>query len=180
MIKKPVVINLYGGPGVGKSTTAAGLYSLMKSRGYKVELVREWIKNLAYDDRHPDLSLQLMALAKQYRAEAPLHEKVDYIITDSPLLLNAFYTTAGMPTGIAHDYIDFVDYLGKQTKNIHYFVERCASHPYEDSGRYQTKVEAENMDDEMYAFVEREVDNLLSITTETPLHNIIPYIVGEK
>ena len=43
------VINLWGGPGCGKSTTAAGLFSIMKMRGHKVELVTEYAKELTYD-----------------------------------------------------------------------------------------------------------------------------------
>ena len=39
------VINLYGGPGSGKSTTAAGLFSLMKIEGQRVELVTEFARD---------------------------------------------------------------------------------------------------------------------------------------
>lgn len=40
------VINLIGGPGSGKSTTAAGLFFRMKSMGVRCELVTEYAKEL--------------------------------------------------------------------------------------------------------------------------------------
>ncbi len=45
------VINLWAGPGAGKSTTAAGLFNLMKIRGYNVELVTEFAKEMVYEGR---------------------------------------------------------------------------------------------------------------------------------
>ena len=38
------VINFYGGPGVGKSTKAAGMFYKMQLAGYSVELVNEFAK----------------------------------------------------------------------------------------------------------------------------------------
>ena len=41
----PIVINLFGAPGVGKSTAAAYLYHLLSSRGISTELVTEFAKD---------------------------------------------------------------------------------------------------------------------------------------
>lgn len=60
-----LVINLIGGPGAGKSTTAAGLFFLMKCAGLKVELVTEFAKELSYDENWADLKKQLYVLAEQ-------------------------------------------------------------------------------------------------------------------
>lgn len=38
------VINLFGGPGAGKSTTRAGLFHLMKLHGMNCEEFLEWVK----------------------------------------------------------------------------------------------------------------------------------------
>ena len=43
------VINLFGGPGAGKSTTAAGLFYEMKVRDIKCELVTEYAKDMTYE-----------------------------------------------------------------------------------------------------------------------------------
>lgn len=44
----PIVINIFGAPGAGKSTTAAALFALMKLEGYKVELATEHAKDRYY------------------------------------------------------------------------------------------------------------------------------------
>lgn len=41
-------INIFGGPGVGKSTISSGLFYQMKTRGYKVEFISEYAKDLTY------------------------------------------------------------------------------------------------------------------------------------
>lgn len=43
---KQKVINLYGGPGTGKSTTAAMLFAKMKLAGFNCEYVPEFAKDL--------------------------------------------------------------------------------------------------------------------------------------
>jgi hypothetical protein len=43
---KTKVINLYGGPGVGKSTTAVGLFYLMRRASIKCEYTSEYVKDV--------------------------------------------------------------------------------------------------------------------------------------
>jgi hypothetical protein len=85
------VINLFAGPGAGKSTTAAGLFHELKCRDIKCELVTEYAKDMTYEKRQNILSDQLYILAKQNRRLSRLVGHVDYIITDSPLLLGLAY-----------------------------------------------------------------------------------------
>ena len=85
------VINLWGGPGCGKSTTATGLFSLMKMRGHQVELVTEYAKELTYDQNWDMLNKQELIFPEQYQRQQRLIDQVDYAITDSPLPLNIVY-----------------------------------------------------------------------------------------
>ena len=63
------VINLFAGPGIGKSTTAAGVFWKMKTLGFKVELVTEFAKSLVYAS---DLKLndQLYVFAKHTNSDS--------------------------------------------------------------------------------------------------------------
>jgi hypothetical protein len=79
------VINLWAGPGAGKSTTAAGLFFLMKLTGRRVELVTEYAKEVVYDQDPTRIKNQLLILAKQDERLRRLQGQVDYVITDSPL-----------------------------------------------------------------------------------------------
>jgi predicted ATPase len=62
--KQLKVINLYGGPGTGKSTTAAALFALMKREGYNVELVTEFAKDLVWTERNKELGDQIYIFGK--------------------------------------------------------------------------------------------------------------------
>ena len=88
---KTKVINFYGGPGSGKSTKAAGLYYKMNMAGFSVELNNEFAKECVWEDNVPMLKDQLFMLAHQHRKILRLVGKVDYVITDSPLMLSGIY-----------------------------------------------------------------------------------------
>jgi tRNA uridine 5-carbamoylmethylation protein Kti12 len=86
--RKTTIINLYGGPGTGKSTSAAYLYYILKAEGHNVELVREYVKDWAWEGRQISTYDQIYFLGKQVRRESLLYGKVDWIITDSPVMMN--------------------------------------------------------------------------------------------
>jgi len=78
------VINLFGGPGSGKSTTAAGLFQKMKLKHMSVELISEYAKKLVYSNRLENmLDQQEYIFAKQNNMLHMLRDKVDFVITDS-------------------------------------------------------------------------------------------------
>lgn len=88
------VVNLFGGPGSGKSTTAAGLFYKMKLRHSSVELVSEYAKKLLYSNRLDNmLDQQEYIFAKQNHLLHTLRDKVDFAVTDSPLLLSNVYAS---------------------------------------------------------------------------------------
>ena len=133
------VINLYGGAGSGKSTTAAGLFFHMKSRGYKVELVQEYVKSLAWEDRTED---QAFITANQNKLLHRLLGKVDYVICDASLLLTLAYLPDDytVPSfkqyaiDLYHSYDNFLDVFIKRVK------------PYVPMGRYEKEEEAHEKD----------------------------------
>ena len=146
-------INLYGGPGTGKSTTAAGLFHYMKLMGVKCELITEFAKDLAYEDRtHHD---QLLIFAEQYARMARVKGKVDYAITDSPLLLSHIYASGTHWENIHfHELVRYAnEHLG-----IHYHVMLKRVKPYERYGRFQTEQQALELDGIIYKMLNDEVD----------------------
>jgi len=90
------VLNLFGGPGAGKSTTSAEVFALMKREGLRVELVTEYAKDLTWEARSGALENQLYILAKQDHRLRRLTGQVDWIVTDSPLLLSLAYAEGGV------------------------------------------------------------------------------------
>jgi hypothetical protein len=72
---------------------------------------------------------------------ARLNGKVDFIITDSPLLMSYHYS------GYDPFYKDLVLRYLSNFDNIHIFLDRVK--PYRKLGRIQTKKEAMKMDEQM-------------------------------
>lgn len=141
-MNKLKVINFFGGPGCGKSTTSAGVFHKMKVLGLKVELVTEYAKDMVYENRPNILADQLYILAKQTRRVARLQGVVDYCITDSPLLLSCIYNTGS----------NLIDDLSLELfngfDNINFFIKRTK--PYMKYGRGQTEQEAIEIDNKIF------------------------------
>lgn len=119
------VINMYGGPGSGKSTTAAGLFYHMKLLHMNVELVTEYAKDLVYSNTLSILtkSHQEVIFAEQFRRQRILEDKVDWAITDSPLLFSLVYGTGSgrfNESAFTSYVVDTFDCF----KNINYFLRR--------------------------------------------------------
>lgn len=92
MRENPYVINLFGGPGCGKSTIAAGLFYKLKCAGiFDCELVTETAKDIIWSGAPHQLANQSYVFGDQYFRLWRLIGKVDIIITDSPILLSINY-----------------------------------------------------------------------------------------
>ena len=143
---KSIVINFYGGSGLGKSTLAAALYAKMKMNGDHTELVREYIKKWAWKDLKPGKYDQIYILGKQINAESDLYEKVDYIITDSPILIAPFFEQYLLGVNIIKNTaLDFMKYAEDNGVHyLHFWLERPEN--FDSRGRYETKEEAIKID----------------------------------
>lgn len=144
-------INFFGGPGVGKSTIAAGLFYAMKAQGMQAELVTEYAKDVTWEGRHQLLNDQLYLLAKQNRRLARLLDhKVDYAITDSPLLLGAAYTRLGESK--SEHMVPLIFEFFNSYDNINIVIERDPSF-YVQVGRSQTLDQASVIDNVVLAML---------------------------
>ena len=137
------VINIFGGPGAGKSTTAAGVFHAMKKQRLEVELVTEYAKDMTWEGRKNILTDQLYVLAKQNRRLHRLRGQVDCVISDSPLVLGLIYAQP--------NYFDtfkpFLMEVFNSYDNINIMLSR--DFEYNPNGRNQTADEAEQIDDEL-------------------------------
>lgn len=155
-MKLKTIINIFGGPGVGKSTVAAGLFSLMKKEGYNVEFVTEYAKELTYEGRYNVLEQdQLYIFAKQHRKILRLKYEVDYIISDSPLLLSVVYSELNPYNIHDHELFKKLVYdINSKYHNLNIFLKRNGKHEYKQEGRYQDKEGA--------MFVDKAIESVLS------------------
>jgi ABC-type dipeptide/oligopeptide/nickel transport system ATPase component len=136
---KQLTLNIFGGPGCGKSTIAAAVFSLLKMHGVVAELVTEFAKDLTWEERKQALANQYYIWGKQYHKMWRLKNKVSVIINDSPLLLNLVYGCS-KPKCFHETVIDSFN----EFDNINYFLNRGET--YDINGRMQSKKEAIELD----------------------------------
>ncbi len=138
---KTKIINIYGAPSAGKSTTAAGLYYKMKLAGYDVELVREYAKRYALQKRKIKKTDQIHCFNKQLNEEKELYSTVDYIITDSPLYLAAFYLEHNYKkTYLTEAINDYSSEIKSTIDSFNFFLN--PGKKYNQNGRFETPEQA--------------------------------------
>lgn len=149
------IIALCGGPGVGKSTVASGLFSELKQRKISCEYVSEYAKEITWEETQKLLENQLHVFSEQFRRQFRLINKVSYVITDSPLILNSIYFDYYLERLDPKDKIftlsyedlcrKFFDSTFSQFQNMTFMLSRTKD--YEQIGRNQTLEEAMYIDD---------------------------------
>lgn len=147
-ISTTLIVNIYGGPGAGKSTTALQLVAELKKLGYHADYVSEVAKELVYakDFEHLDGTLknQSKILSEQKRRLDIMLDNVDVVVTDSPLLLNTVYLKENAP-----EYIESVFSQYENYNNYNVVVERDLSVKFEQEGRIHNLEESIKKDGEI-------------------------------
>ncbi|TFH10159.1 MAG: hypothetical protein E4H14_03020 [Candidatus Thorarchaeota archaeon] len=147
--KKLSVINFFGGPGIGKSTTAAELFAKMKKSGYKVELVHEVAKDYVWEEWLHIFGEQDYIFAHQNRLIRRLtRHDVDYAIVDSSILLSLFY----MPWDFPQSFRTFVEDAFLTYDNINILLDRNPKITYITEGRNETEEQAKGVDERIVDF----------------------------
>lgn len=145
--KLPIVINGYGGPGAGKSTACLEITAALKKEGYNAEYVQEYAKELVYEkdmemlDGSPEHQYEI--LKEQTRRMDRLYDQVDFIVTDSPVMLNIIYNKQ-----LTTEYESLVNELQGEYINYSFFMERDASN-FEEEGRIHNLTESIEKDNEI-------------------------------
>jgi hypothetical protein len=148
------VINLFGPPGVGKSSVRSGLFWLMKSLHLSVEEVSEYAKYLVLTGRTWQLQdEQLYLLAKQHHKQLILRGHYEYAVTDSPLALCGFYA----PPGYLASFQALVRDAHHSFENLNFYLTRDLDRePFEPAGRVHDLETSRRLDGEMREYLGRE------------------------
>lgn len=181
------IVNLFGGPGIGKSSIAAGLTYKLKKKHIKCDNPYEFPKMLAWDENHSAIRDQLYVLANQHRGIVKSYGKVDYIILDSPILLSLvyrnYYRSGEYPATLygdsfdkmvldIHNQYDTLNIVLKRSDGVHNEKERYQT--LEQSIELDTAIENTLIDNSI-PFLKVEVndttvDSILSILFDSKNH----------
>jgi len=137
-------INIYGGPGVGKSTVAALVFGWLRQHGYDAELAQEWVKAWAYQGRAMQSFDYVYTFANQLHAEDRLLQAgVEIVVTDSPIYLQCMYALHQRMKA-ANELWRIAKRFEKEYPSVNFFVRREV--PYVQQGRYEDARQARDMD----------------------------------
>ena len=142
-LKNTLVVNLFGAPGVGKSTIRAGVFSELKWNKIDCEEVTEFAKDLVWEQRHMALSDELYIFSEQNFRFNKLLGQVGVIVTDRPVLLSIPYVKVYSKIKdkqYIESFKNLVYYYHEQQNSLNIFLERVK--PYNPNGRYQTEKES--------------------------------------
>ena len=163
-MKSTIVINIAGGPGTGKTTVAAKLFAILKQKGYDVENVSEFAKELVWEGRNEAFNDRLYMHAEQNHRLMQMNNKLDYIITDSPLFLTSVYNQYYLGNKFSKSYNDMINEVCKETFNLYqnktYLLQRNCS--YKKVGRREDEDTANIIDSLIIKYLD---DNNIEYST---------------
>lgn len=139
---KTIVVNLFGEPSCGKSTASAYTFSQLKIKGANCELVTEYAKDKVYENNSEVFKNQEYIFGKQSFRMSRLNEKVEVIITDSPLFLPVIYNQNEV---LGETFNKMVVNVFKSYNNYNLLLLR--NHVYKNEGRMQNEEQSKKIRD---------------------------------
>ncbi len=147
--KKAIVVNIIGGPGIGKSILTAELFASIKREGISCDVSWEYIKRKLREKALKVVESQIYIFGKQQFQLYSMKDEVDVIVTDSPILLNSIYDKSTCPILKQLILKEYAKY-----NNLLYFIDRDESVEFEIEGRYQDLEGARIVDSKILNFLD--------------------------
>ena len=170
-----LLVNLFGGPGVGKSTTAAALYSQLTMRGYHAESVGEAAKDIVWDNCTALLGNQVLITGMQYQRLRRLVGKVDIAISDSPLILAYVYGRTLPYIELMKPLIHALETGLPETRVLNVLLMRPTTREYNPEGRVQKTLEAA-VENDYRIYAEASPQHYSIETTEPEVAKLVDWV----
>lgn len=144
-----MLVNLFGVPGAGKSTGAAYIFSQLKMRGVNCEYIPEFAKDKVWENSEEVFKNQAYIFGKQFFRISRCYDKVDVVITDSPLPLSILYNREARLT---ENFNATVMDVFNSFNNMNYLILRTK--PYNPVGRFQSEEESDQLNEPLLHLLE--------------------------
>ena len=170
-MKNTILINIYGGPGAGKSTTAAGVFYELKMIGYDCGLVTEMATELVYDEAFNVMNDQIYLFGEQWHRTFRMLGKVDFIVTDSPLLMNIVYNRFK-----DEEFDKFIYSRIHKLKSLDFFINR--SDAFSEVGRIHNLEQSKELDKTIKNLAKKNDIALIEVEQENSVSKIVSVILS--
>lgn len=175
-----IKINLYGSPSSGKSTLAGLIFGQMKSLRYNVGFTQEYAKELVYqgiDMRNITEADRIIILGEQFRREKMFDGKVGYMVTDSPMLLTAYYHEKN---NSEYSYAKDIVLRHLKEDEYHFWLEPI--NHFEKEGRSHNEKESLEINKELKKYLKESGIKLISIdgNPEERLNKVLEIILNNQ
>lgn len=165
------VINIFAGPGCGKSTLSTEIFTTLKKMHLKVEYVGEYAKDLIYEKRFEKLNDYLYVFAEQHHRIHRLKDDIDYVICDGSFLLGNLHITNNCIYN-KKLFKDLVLDTFNKYDNHNYFLKRGDT-PYQNYGRKESFKDAKKMDKKLKILLKNYKIDFKTIKYEKALKTIL-------
>jgi hypothetical protein len=156
------LINLFGGPGTGKSTTMAAVFSFLKNAGALAEMAPEFAKDVVWERNFDVLRNQIAIFGEQHRRVFRLVNQVEFIVTDSPLLNSVLY---GRKAHMGPTFLQLVIEEHRKLPALNVFLRRTKR--YEERGRVQDYASALALDAETLQMLHAHAPGFLEVDADS-------------
>lgn len=177
-MKDTLVVNIFGAPGVGKSTTMASVFAILKQLGVDCEMVSEFAKDLVWEKREETFKDELYIFAKQAHRLFRVNGKVDVIVTDRPLFLTALYNE--ISDNKSKSLTSLVVETFNQYNNVNFFLTRNKDVAFQENGRNQNAEESDKLSDMLEELLQTYNIEYIKSTTDESIDNKIAKYIFRK
>jgi len=139
-----IVINLFAGPGVGKSILSSMLFVKLKMKQVPCEQAPEFVKDKVYEESKKTMENQIYIFGKQQHKLFRLQNKVSVIVTDAPLPISLVYDetkSVNLKNIIMEEFNRF--------NNLNIYIKRNEDIEFERYGRSQDLDQARAIDNKV-------------------------------
>lgn len=144
-----MVINLFGGPAIGKTTLASDIFSALKKFNIDAENVSEFPKELVLEGNLEALKHQWYVLANQtYRIHCA-YRSMQVVIVDSPILLGPIYDPDN-----SKPLVDLCLEHHHRYNNLNIVLKRDAEKIHSMAGRIHSLTESISIDNRIVRLLE--------------------------
>jgi len=176
-------ICFYGAPGAGKTTLTHDVFVSSKKSKKNCEVVSELAREWAYLNRPIQSMDQVFLFASQLHREDTLlsRSKVDFVITDSPIILNSYYGYKCDP-GLYDSYISFARRFDEKYPALHFFCPVNPSYKFDTEGRFHSAEDAKKISEEMlnYLYTYLNPSELTILSNENRLDTVLEILAKNK